>query len=168
MKKTALITAMILLSQTHAFAGSAQANLECVSASGKTKVEATFPGDSSESGVIFTIEDQQVAYMDKNMKFAYDLNNDPELRPNPYWKKWEKAQVVSIKSLDQVQKGKLSINVFNEKALFRLDAIAGTVKVKGRPGSSRGTLKAQVQGIDPRTGGPSKVIEVLCNYDYAI
>ncbi len=162
MKKLFVLVTALFVSQQYAFAGSAQAHLECSSASGKTQVSATFPGDSSESGVIFTIEGQQLAYMDENMKEIRELNN------NRIYEEYANAQVVNIRTVDQLKKRKFAMTVDWNSELFRMDAIPNTVKYTKTYGGSRATFKAQVQGIDPRNFQKSKVIEVSCKYRYEI
>lgn len=162
-----VIPAISLLISHGALAGATNARLECVSASGKTKVSATFPGDFMESGLILSIENQSNAYADQYLMEAREMNE------GRIYEEYADARLVKIISEDNLRAktSRLSIGVESvegDQAFVALQSIDGTVKLKRTYSGSRGTFSATVQGLDPRTGGASPVITVKCNYSYEI
>ena len=157
-----LILASSLAFTVNSFAGSAQAILKCQSQSGKTKVLAIFPGDSAESGIIFKIEDKEIAYMDQNLKELRELND------NRIFQEYAHAHLAEFKIINQLKNQKLEITVSKNRQVLKFEAISGSVSIKKTQNGSRGKLNAKVQGVDPRTGEESKIIEVRCEYIYEI
>ena len=162
--KFAILATLVLLMANVARAGSAQANIDCKSSSGKTTVQAIFPGDGPESGVIFSIEDKSVKYMDQSMKSFLELNQFID-------SDYADAELALIQTRAELRKQKLTISVNapdTKQLVFLLEVITGTAKVTKTTNGQRGTFKAKVQGVDPRTSSPSKLIEVSCAYRYEI
>jgi hypothetical protein len=149
-----------------AMAGAAAASIECVSASGKTKVTAQFPGDFEESGFIFSIEGRSDAYADEGLLAARKMNDDR------IYDEYKYAKLSKITSVDKLlSKKTLSLgvgSVTDDQAWISLEAISSTVKMKKTMNGSTGVFSATVQGLDPRTGGGSPSITVKCNYRYEI
>lgn len=168
MKRSLLMTAAVMLISQGALAGATNAYLECVSASGKTKVSSLFPGDFTESGFIFSIEGASNTYADQAMFEAREMND------GRIYEKYANAQLTRIVSEDKMSlKSNPSLmigveSVEGDKAFIALQSIPGTIKMKRTVNGVRGTLSATVQGLDPRTGGASPVITLKCNYQYEI
>lgn len=165
MKSTLAAAALAIIATfaaNQAQAGAAQAVITCVSDSGKTKIESEFPGDMMETGIAFSIEGKTLAYMDTNMKDALSWN--PHIaKDSPY----AEAAITDFQIVDS--KKELKIVALKAGApVLTLKSVPGTIKMKSTYGGSRGKLKATVQGVDPRHGGPSKLITVNCEYVYEI
>ncbi|KYG65541.1 hypothetical protein AZI86_00225 [Bdellovibrio bacteriovorus] len=168
MKRSLLMTAAVILLSQGALAGATNAYLECVSASGKTKVSSLFPGDFTESGLIFSIEGVSNAYADQDLVDAREMNN------GRIYEEYAHAKLTRIVSQDNLSaKANPSLlvgveSVEGDQAFLVLQSIPGTIKMKRTANGQRGTLSATVQGLDPRTGGASPVINLKCNYKYEI
>lgn len=163
-----LIPAVAVLISQGAHAGATLASLECISASGKTKVSAIYPGDFEESGLIFAIEGRSDAYADKGLLEAREIND------GRIYDEYKYAKLVKIISKDNVLDKKnpsLSLGVESEegdRAILSLQSIPGTVKVNRTQNGSGGTLSAKIQGADPRSGSASPEITLKCEYRYEI
>jgi hypothetical protein len=160
--KSILAAAVLLVLGSQAHAGTAQAEIDCVSSSGKTKLSSFFPGDSMEAGVLFTIEGKTLAYENADNKDFRDMNG------NVFGKEFDGAAITDIEANDRLPKG-LTLKVSKSSAtVLRLESIKGTSKITHTHNGQHGSFSAKLQGVDPRHGGPSKVITVACKYRYEI
>lgn len=143
--KFLLIPVVALAFSTQAFAGAANAEFQCVSASGRTIVKASVPGDFAEHDVDFSIDGKSLRWtMDDSF-----IQISGELRKQNY-------KFVVTEADHEAR----NVVVF--------EAIPGTAKIRATGNGEAGTLRARVYGEDPRNYQPSKVIEVKCNYSYEI
>ena len=159
--KTMLLTFSTVLSTllgANAFAGAANAVFECSSASGRTKLSASVPGDFAEHVVTFSIDGRKSKYVDAIVQHA------------PY--KTVKNSDILINGSMENKNYSFAITAPGNPSvvLFTLKAIPSSIKVKQISNGERGSLRAIIQGLDPREESPtvSKEIEVKCDYDYSI
>lgn len=143
--KTTLLPLIALVVSGPAFAGASNAYFDCVSASGRTTVKASVPGDFAEHDVEFAIDG-------KSMRWTMD------------------DSVIDISGELRKQNYKFVVTEADHEArkVVVLEAIPGTAKIQSNSNGERGILRAKVYGEDPRTNQPSKVIEVKCSYSYEI
>ena len=145
-----------------AHAGSAQAEIDCTSASGKTKIQSIFPGDTSEANLLFSIEGKTLAYENIDNKEFRDMNG------NRFGQEFEGAAIVDIEANDFLPKA-FSLKVLKAGAVvLQMKAMPETIKIKKSLYGQSGKFSAKVQGVDPRHGGPSMLIIVNCAYRYEI
>jgi hypothetical protein len=137
-----------LLLSTSAFAGAANIELDCVSDSGRTKVVGNVPGDMAEHEITFTIDGQSVHYVDT-----------AETTPN---------STIEVKGDARKQSFAFVISAVDAQPVFSFREIPGSGKIQRTPNGEKGSLRAIVQGVDPRDGSASKEIEVRCTYRYEI
>ncbi|WP_413288324.1 hypothetical protein [Bdellovibrio sp. HCB337] len=152
-----LAMALTTLFTTSAFAGATNAIFECVSGSGRTTLTASVPGDFAEHSVTLTIDGKVAEYFDT-------IEQTP-----PY---------LSIRNSDvavtgDMQKKDYSFLITQQESpsavLLSFTAIPKSIKVKSVSGGERGSLRAIIQGVDPRDKSlVTKPIEVKCTYEYTI
>lgn len=157
MKKFIVMTLVSLFSAS-AFAGATNAQFDCVSDSGRTVLTAGVPGDFAEHWMTLTIDGKAVEYFDT-------------IDQKPPYESIKNSEIVVSGDMQKKNYGFVITELGNKSAvLFSFKAIAGSIKVKSVPNGERGTLRATIQGIDPRGDGKvvTKSIEVKCSYDYTI
>lgn len=155
-----------------AYAGSAQAHLKCVSASGKTLVEAQIPGDSDETRVTLTLDAKSpqptvVHFLNQIMIENLSLNGQDPAIEFPDFKKAIVATVnpEKIKTLTITV---MSPEGFNQTWLT-LVAKPETIQMKRKSSwSTQGTFSAVLNGVDPRKEGFLSEIAISCSYNYSI
>lgn len=158
MKKAILSSFCALLVAPSAFAGATNIQLSCVSDSGRTKLEASVPGDFAEHDVAFSIDGKSVRYFDTvNQTTGQSESNSAIVMDGT-------MRARNFKFAVFVDEG----NKFDAQVL-KFEALPNTIKLSRNSNGERGSLRAQVQGRDPRnTAEESKLIEVKCSYVYEI
>ncbi len=143
--KLLLLPMLALSFSAQAFAGSANAEFECVSASGRTLLKASVPGDYAEHDVDFSIDGKSLRWTAED-------------------------SVIDISGELQKQNYKFVVTEADHEArkVVIFEAIPGTANIKTTGNGEAGSLRARVYGEDPRNNQPSKVIEVKCKYRYEI
>jgi hypothetical protein len=157
MKNLFVMTLTTLFAAT-AFAGASNASFECVSASGRTTLSASVPGDYAEHSVTLKIDGKKVKYIDANV-------------PAPSNKNIKNSEIEVLGTMKDKNYSFAITEVGNPSAaLLTLTAIPKSINVKDLSIGERGSLRAIIQGIDPRGDGTvvTKPIEVKCKYDYTI
>src|SRR3989338_8322312 len=137
----------------NAYAGTTQIYLDCQSASQRTQLEASIPGDEAAHNVTFTIDGKSLTWLDSIEEGA---NSEINVSGS-----------ASGKDL--------------EFALWKINATRGdlpylafetlSANVKRTQNGERGTIRARVQALDPRKPGENifaPIIELNCSYVYEI
>jgi hypothetical protein len=176
--KIALPAFALLALSASALAGSSQVEIKCQSASGKTKILASVPGDDSTAFVTLTLPSKvdatktiSTSYLNTLLLEDMKLNNeDPTVLFPGY-------QTAVFSVIEHPDLGAYSINVLVQESGFdnsvlTLTAKATTLKIRDRSDSSRqGTFEALLEAVDPRTPNHSASIApiaVSCTYFYSI
>lgn len=157
--KIMIVTAGVLVSVS-SYAGSANAFFDCKSASGRTVLKASVPGDHTEHLIEFTIDNENVEWKDVTIQKP-PYNND------------KNSSIFVLGTMKMKNYHFLVTASGDDKAdfsdVFRFSAIPSSIKVKQTPNGERGQLSAIVVGKDPRAtknGRVSPKIVVNCSYTY--
>lgn len=149
MKKT--ILALIILTSQYSFSGGANAHFSCKSASGRTTLEATVPGDYEEHSVEFNIDGEEVKWFSGVNQDTYEVE--------------ENSSLFVLGTLRNKNLHFIAINDKGQKVLT-FTAVPSSIEIKY---GEKGTLTAEIQGLDPRDGKlQSPIITVNCSYSYEI
>ncbi|MGB0847003.1 MAG: hypothetical protein ACPGSM_09765 [Thiolinea sp.] len=151
-----------VLTAVSGYAGSANADFKCKSASGRTVLQASVPGDHAEHLLTFTIDGEAVEWKDviaQQSPFKSDKNSSVFVLGSMKTKNYH----FLITAPDSDNAG--------SKQVFRFSAIPSSINVKQTANGERGRLSAVVAGQDPRAnkgGQVSPEIVVDCTYTYEI
>lgn len=147
--KTIFILGLIALS-AQVFAGSAQSEITCSSASKKTQVTASLPGDSTEASVTVVLDATgpnrtKVSFVNQDMvdfstMNGLDLTTGAEVRDIETRDKLPTSFGFSVLSGPQ---GTKVVNV---------SAYRNTIKLKTSNLGHRASFKAELSMVDPRPG----------------
>jgi hypothetical protein len=151
-----------IFAATAACAGSANATFDCKSASGRTVLKASVPGDHVEHLVELSIDGETVEWKDVIMQ------------QSPF----KNIKNSSIFVLGAMKKKNFHFlltapedSSANSIEVFRFSAVPSSIKVKRTSNGERGQLSAIIVGRDPRAkknGKASPKIVVDCSYSYEI
>lgn len=160
-KKIMIVTAGALVSVS-SYAGSANAFFDCKSASGRTVLKASVPGDHAEHLIELTIDNETVIWKDVTIQKP-PYNND------------KNSSIFVLGSMKMANYHFLVAAPSGDTAslseVFRFSAVPSSMKVKRTPNGERGKLSAIIVGQDPRAnknGQASPKIVVDCSYTYEI
>ncbi|WP_413578732.1 hypothetical protein ACLVWU_09365 [Bdellovibrio sp. HCB290] len=161
MFKSILAIAMAVISfSSVSYAGSANASLECVSDSGKTKLIADIPGDYSSAAVSVIVEGKELHRINEAREGEITYSKPQEQYPG-----YEVAIISSVASISQKV---LTIQVLDKKyESTQLLLIAQPETVRGN--NANATFRATLTTKDPRDGNKYiRYISVSCKYGYSI
>ena len=151
-----------IFAATAACAGSANATFDCKSASGRTVLKASVPGDHAEHLVKLTIDGETVEWKDVIMQ------------QSPF-KNIKNSSVFVLGAMKNKNYHFLLTapegGSANAREVFRFSAVPSSIKVKQTSNGERGQLSAVIVGQDPRAkkgGKASPKIVVECSYSYEI
>lgn len=150
--KIFLLAILSMLTSFGAFAGANNAEINCVSASGRTKVYAYVPGDFAEYKVKFSIDGKVAEYVDT---YGEGKNADFTVQDKLENKSYE---------LFVLQRGEL---------VFGMEALAKNLRYS-EAGSTRNaefTAEISPESVDPRAENGktlNKTIYVSCKFHYSI
>ena len=160
-KKIMIVTAGVFISVS-SYAGSANALFDCKSASGRTVLMASVPGDHAEHLIEWTIDHETVKWKDIIIQKP-PYNND------------KNSSIFVLGSMKMANYHFLVAAPNGDKAglrdVFRFSAIPSSINVKKTANGERGKLSAIIVGQDPRAnknGRVSPKIVVDCAYTYEI
>ncbi|MGV6810008.1 MAG: hypothetical protein ACWA5U_09040 [bacterium] len=151
-----------MISASNAYAGVANASFDCKSASGRTTVVASVPGDHVEHKVTFAIDGEKLVWKNETFQeppYAMDKNSSIFVLGSMQSKNYH-FMVVAPNS-DNIEISEL----------LRFSAVPASINVKKTPNGEKGTLSAIVQGQDPRKakdGQNSPKIVLDCTYTFEI
>ena len=149
-----LITLLALSVSISAQAGSANATFTCESASGRTTLSASVPGDYAEHNVELTIDGKTIDWYSEVNQTTYTTQ--------------ENSTVHVLGTLQDKNYHFMILNTEGYKTLT-FSAIPSSIRVKQTEYGETGTLKAIVSGNDPRSlADQTPEITVDCSYSYEI
>jgi len=160
--KQSLIFGLTMMTSTLSYAGSANAIFDCKSASARTTLSASVPGDHAEHSVSFTIDGETIKW--KN-----------EVIQQPPYNMDKNSNVFIVGSMKEKNYHFLIAAPTKTKSdmieVLRFSAIPESIKVQKTSGGEKGQLSAIVFGKDPRkekdeNSSPKIVLD--CNYTYEI
>lgn len=144
------------------YAGSANAVFDCKSASGRTALVASVPGDHAEHSVKWTVDGETVEWKDIVLQ-------------EPPYKSDKNSSIFVLGSMKMNNYHFLVTAPDDGKAnpieVFRFSAMPSSIQVEKTANGERGTLSAVIGGRDPRAeknGKASPKIVVSCSYMYEI
>jgi hypothetical protein len=157
-----LIFAISIIATNASYAGSANAVFDCKSASGRTALTASVPGDHAEHYVTLTVDSEAVAWYNTTIQ-------------EPPYNQKKNSNVFIVGSMKTknyhfILVAPNSDNIEISEVL-RFSAVPESIKVKKTTNSEKGTLSAIIQGQDPRKakdGQNSPKIVLDCTYTYEI
>lgn len=160
--KQALILTVGVLAPATSYAGSANAVFDCQSASGRTALTASVPGDQAEHLVKWTVDKETVEW--KNV-----------IIQEPPYKSDKNSSVFVLGSMKMNNYHFLITKPSTDQSsaieVFRFSAVPSSIDVKKTANGERGQLSAIIGGRDPRADKNGKVsprIVVNCTYTYEI
>ncbi|WP_372655763.1 hypothetical protein [Halobacteriovorax sp.] len=149
-----LITLLALSISISAHAGSANATFTCESASGRTALNASVPGDHAEHNVEFTIDEKTIDWYSEVNQTTYSMD--------------ENSKVYVLGKLEDKNYHFIITNTEGYKTLT-FSAIPSSIKVTQTEYGEKGSLKAVIIGNDPRSfTDQTPEITVDCSYSYEI
>ena len=157
-----IICSMAIFAATASHAGSTNAIFECKSASGRTVLTASVPGDHAEHFVELTIDGETIVWKDVTLQqapFNNDKNSSIHVLGNLNKKNYHFLITASGSGTN------------NSVEVFRFSAVPSSINLKQTSGGERGNLSAVIIGKDPRAekkGQASPEIVVNCSYTYEI
>lgn len=166
MKALYLSLLTLLIFTKMAFAGTANAFIECKSASGRTVVEADFPVDEETASLKITVDGKTSSYVNEATEFFYKEYNKTLDQDFP------NAKVTKFAS--GKDKSGLSITAFYETdgksddVQLTLRSV-GPLKSKRLPNGEQVKFTGIVNGWDPRKADTLlPAIKLACVYTYSL
>lgn len=163
-----IMTLVAMLASQSAFAGSANAEIQCVSASGRTSVAVNFPVDHADAAITVTVDGKAQSYVNKDLVEILELNNRDI---NVEYPGHKVADLVAVKERSLINMTALTVTdqKFDDIHL----SLRSTGKLntqRGRHGAETIRFKAELTGMDPRTENQSELpkITLNCTYHYSI
>lgn len=160
--KQVVILTVGVLAPVASYAGSANAVFDCKSASGRTALTASVPGDHAEHSVKWTVDKETIEWKDVTIQ-------------EPPYKSDKNSSVFVLGSMKMNNYHFLITAPSNDKSsaleVFRFSAVPSSIDVKKTANGERGQLAAIIGGRDPRAeknGSTSPKIVVNCTYTYEI
>lgn len=149
-----VISLIVILSSLSVYAGSANAIFSCQSTSGRTELTASVPGDFAEHNIELSIDGEEVNWYDQINQSNYEV---------------EKNSSVYVLGSLQDKNYHFLVTSNDAQELLTFTAIPSSIKVKQTQYGETGTLKAKINGIDPRnTSETIPEITLNCSYNYEI
>lgn len=159
MSHARIFALIMMLSPMTALAGATNIELNCRSNSGRTTLVASVPGDFAQYETTFTIDGVARSYYDTAEK-SQDI----------YLTKIE-VQGAAAKGSLAFEVKEVQTERFGTEFMLKFKQLDNGSGIRRTQNGERGTLRAMIQGLDPRAGDTylqSKQIEVLCDYVYEI
>lgn len=160
--KQVAVLAVGVLAPIASYAGSANAVFDCKSASGRTVLTASVPGDHAEHSVKWTVDGETIEWKDVVLQ-------------EPPYKSDKNSSVFVLGSMKMNNYHFLITKPSNDKSsaieVFRFSAMPSSIQVEKTANGERGKLSAVIGGHDPRAeknGEVSPRIVVSCSYTYEI
>lgn len=149
------VSLMVLFILCHAsFAGATHAQFSCKSASGRTLLEASVPGDFDEFEVDLAIDNEKVSWYSLLNQTTYQMEENSH-----------------IYVLGSLKEGNYHFVIANQEGeeVLRFSAISSSIQLENSAYGERGSLQAKVYGQDPRADKEwTPVITLNCDYSYEI
>ncbi|WP_413557282.1 hypothetical protein [Bdellovibrio sp. HCB209] len=164
---TKMITAIASLAiSSFAHAGAANAEITCVSDSGKTKIEAYIPGDMLEAGIALTVEGQTLSRINRAFEDDSKLNNYDLSKSYPNY------EIATIATVTDFSNKVLTLHVLDKKYDYTeilLIGIPETFKVTSKGYDTSATFRAKLTSKDPRDSKKYlRDVSLSCKYHYSL
>ncbi|MEK2688772.1 hypothetical protein [Bdellovibrio sp. GT3] len=142
------------------YAGAANALLECVSDSGKTKLVADIPGDYSSAAVSINVEGKELHWINSAREGEIIYSKPQEQYPN--------YELATISSVVSISRKVATLQVVDKKYEFnKITLIAYPETIKGKTADA--TFRATLSTKDPRAENKYLYdVPVTCKYGYSI